>query len=483
MKYIIAILLIAISQYTKLAAQITVNYSSSNYAISYNYMKAGVATAALLTPSEKPFSPKNPGFRVWFEYGDGKFTYLSNSQHGYIAPSQNAMVKITGIYENGEKPPPRIMSTTTGGTTNVAHQANYLKSGKNVTIQSNVDDICGNDTMHFAISYKVLNKQENCPKLVFEYNLDGIDCFESTKESQKITDVSGSETVNFIRTHFGETPDDTNDNKIIFSNLKTTTSATGITTVFVTLVPKNKEELEGTNCRVKAYLINCKGTTDEANSDEQEMTNKGDKPHDPNYILVNKTCLKMPTLDTALHYVIHFQNTGIGASNDSVKISTHIDPTVLSQINHNNTFTNLTAQYGNMAMTSFVPINLNTFTGPYVANTVYYDIVSHLDSVIFKIAKNSTILSGLNLSNPNFMDDPSTMGEITFNIKLPTNYVAGKQLNAQAGIVFDQEAAVLTNNANRTVVKKCKKTRSQSAPCNCKATKRNWRVWLREKCD
>ncbi len=485
----------------KLKAQIEVSKNGDSYVI--NMLNANFG-------STTNFSKTNPGHTVWYEFGDGKFTTKSSFKHVLNSSANigNALLKINGIYENGTKPTKILSNFNT--TTSVNLSNNYideandaLTQGYNIKITSNVNDVKFNDTMHFAIDYRVPDENGKNPwKLVFEYNISGAndvyakssDFFYQTFKSQFLFDAyENNIKVPFIRTHFGEQVNDNIYNKIEFTNLSKVAFAK---TVFVTLITKHNEQEDGFTGGVKAYFIREGDTKISGNNmDQSSMKNMGDKPHDPNYIIVDKKCIRPNTKDTILKYHLHFQNTGTGKADDmlhiAVKLPKHILPTQINPINgnlkvvcsENNLETFIS--YSHHAIKAPTPEETLAKTSGFSKNIVYYDNTTDEDSIHFLIktavGNYDYLLFGMDTTKPNAMANKKTMGDIYFEIRLPS-YPIFTNLNARAAIVFDTEHSVLTEKETTKVRPWCK--RRKQADCNCdKKKKRTFYEWLMEKCE
>jgi hypothetical protein len=496
----------------------TLTSDQSTYQVTYNVN----GSLAYLGDSETKFSQTNPGYWVWFEYGDGKFTFQPKFKHNYnnVGVNTRALLRLSGVYEGGNKPTRILNSSFISQNNTLTNNADYeandpLASSYNIKLTPSVPAIRANDIITYAIDYKIPIEQPGW-KLVFEYNLDKTHYFHQTTPNDFFTDLENpNEKISFIRTHNGEKPNNITTNKIIFDLPSTLNNRN---TVFVSLATFSdlKEEIEGYGS-VTAYLIspkNPKGEIDKANKDVSSLRNIGDKPHDPNWIKVDKKCLKPSTVNTVLNYHIHFQNTGTGPANDMVviaaKLPKNINANALSIAANN-----FSANYGGLQLTNFVPYvhdpittydhnystihNAHTVTttttgtstvSTYKINnlptvgTCFYDFTSHNDSIFFMVVHPETsgreILHGMKPTNPNFMNDPKTMGDIKFKVTLGT-YAAPDSLEMIAQIVFDGEHPVYTEEESIKVKRRCK-TRPQ-APCNCNSgTKRSFWQWLREKC-
>lgn len=482
-KAILIYMAIHSTQYVTAQGKLTANYAApNNHNITYTV--SGVPRS-LVPNTTAPYTKTNPGYALWYEYGDGYYTTLPTTQHG-TAAGTISVAKVTEIYEGGSKPPPtRIVAPPSTGTGRTpAQESNNLAPGMNVSITPNISTISHNDTMHFAISYKKPT-QEKGWKLIFEYNSNGDNAFKQTNATNTLVDHEGNgNTRPFVRTHAVEQITYAT-HKVEFSNMDAITkyADVGFNTVYVTMVPNTNVTLNGL---VKAYWVNrnAKENNTESNSTELELPNNGPGPHDPNYIKVTQSCLQRSTLNKVLDYHLHFQNTGLGPAIEKIKITidlpigilaSQIIPTLTSQ-----------AKFSNYAVTGYTAYNSATTPTPILANNYLgYDNATSPNQLILYYAPSprpsNHILSGMVPTNPNYMSDPATTGDFYFSIQLTQNYPAGTLLKAKAAIIFDGELPVDTELEIIKVVQSCKR---KPAPCNCKGTKkRNFKTWLSEKCD
>jgi hypothetical protein len=482
--------------FKNIIAQLNLNLVNANagYHISYSFVdNNNQIVNTRLGFTEKPFSKENPGYISWYEFGDGKFTFKSNFTHYYANSNfHSPMLKVAGIYESGGRPskPTRIVISSqvisTGSVnTNANYEDNFIPSNKNINIIPNIGSISHGDTMHFAVCYQIPEGKENW-KLVFEYNKEG-EAFEKTTDRDYIIDhYNTGQSLPFVRTHFGESPQ-YYDNKIEFPGLQYN-RAYKMRTVFITLVPnKNTTELGGIN----AYLISDNNReVAEGNNANLSMNNFGPGPHDPNYITVDKKCITPNTQNKVLFYKLHFQNTGVGPSNDSVRIAIKLPDNLTvggMPLTGKTTISKVT--FSNVQINNIKPfnsrINNNTLYQSSI-NTVYFDN-TRSDSLVFNFVKadishltnSNIILHGMDTTKTNFMNDKLTMGDIEFSVVLPS-YRPRKNLYAQANIIFDTEKPVSTEPEFTRVRRRCGK--KDMADC-CKGNKKTFREWIRESCE
>jgi hypothetical protein len=482
-------------------AQISLTQNGDAYKVACTYYNSNTKSMQEANfGSQANFSPTNPGHTVWYEFGDGRFTTKPSFRHSYSTNTNinNTVLKINGIYENGGKPT-RILSGSSfiksnNTSNNYLDESNdLLNRGFNVKVTSNVSDISFNDTMHFAIDYIVptSGKLDNW-KLVFEYNTNRADFFYQTSKNYYLKDAyDNSIKAPFVRTHFGEKINDDYYNRVEFTNL---IKEGFIKTVFVTLISKSNKDAIGAIGGVSAYLINDnEKSPNAANQDQSSLRNLGDKPHDPNFIKVDKKCIKPNTLGMELNYHVHFQNTGTGNADDLLHIAIKL-PTNISAAQLNPITSGLQINCATNPITQFMPYKkpsnsseiLTSNSKNYLPGIAYYDITTDNDSVHYLIKQavlgNNIILHGMDTTKPNHMNNTKTMGDIFFKIKLPS-YKAPSDLIAQAAIVFDTEHHVLTEEELTKVRKRCKKPKKE-ADCNCsKGKKRTFKEWLKEKSD
>jgi hypothetical protein len=483
------LLLIFLFYFTTLVnAQLSLQINSvGKYEVSYSYTNQNNRLVnASLGFDSTPFSKNKPGHILWVEYGDGKFTFQPVFQHFYSNNViSNPIIKASAIYEGGNKPTRIISSAQMQNTGRIAqnslYEANNIPSGKNVSVTPNINSISHGDTMHFAVSY-ILPDDRKDWKLIFEYNLDE-EAFEQTTEKDFVIDhENNSLSVPFVRTHNNEKPY-YDYNKIEFPEL-IETKAGQMQTVFITLIPKTSSTSIG---NITAYLKNDNDPkSSESNRADLSMSNFGPGPHDPNFVKVDKKCVLVKRKDIVLNYQVHFQNTGLGPCNDSVRVAvklpddlTNLGIPLMSKVTLKN------ANYSGFGIVTMLPFNSKIKNTSYNANTLYYDNLRS-DSLVFNFVistlapvGSNTILHPIDLTNPNFMNDKKTMGDIEFSVALPP-YKRSIKI-AQAAIVFDTEHPVETEKEPTKVRYRCRKR--NNADCKCGGKKRKFLEWLKEKCD
>lgn len=486
-----AILLILLFASFNIKAQLDINRTGDAYTIQYARIDAtGNLSYARLGASTTQFSPTNPGNLVWYEYGDGKFTFQPSFVHAYHTNAYvaNPFLKVTGVYETGGKPTRILPATSLPRNNAISGNFNYeandpLVNSYNVKITSNVNAIRSNDTMHFAIDYRVPDNREGW-RLVFEYNIGQSTCFKQTNPRKLIFDsYSEKLAVPFIRTHQGEIINNYY-NRVVFERLEQTNFSKTVFVSLETLPDISEEDMEGT---VTAYLINEKDKgINQGNQDMSNMRGIGNRPHDPNWVKVDKKCIKPNTLGMELNYHVRFQNTGIGHADDIVHVAIKL-PQNISPALMNAATSNFQVDCSGVPMNTFSPYSHGVTTyGTFMPGVVYFDGTTHSDTLHFAIKRPATgtsfILKGMDSSKPNFMNDVQTMGNIKFKITLPS-YTAPTDLYVQAAIVFDTEHSVLTEQEKTKVRKRCKRNR-KPAECNCglKQKKTFWQ-WIKENCN
>ncbi len=491
MKIFFLLLLIVFTN--KLYSQLECIKTGDNYSINYSYYNNGNTTQANLSATTTSFSKTNPGYTVWCEFGDGGFTFkprfthiLNNADNAQL---NNSLLRLTGIYQNGGKPT-RVISninntSSNNPSNNYYDQANdFLTSNYFVKITPSVNAIKSDDTMHYAIDYKLPDERRGW-KLVFEYNLNESYTFHQTAQSDKIYDSRFRNTYHsFIRTHFNENVN-VQFNKIEFLNL---TPSNRNKTVFVSLASFEDidNKLLGIDGVVKAYLVNENDKNFKPNEnlgDKNALRNIGDNPHDPNWIKVDKKCVIPSTLGMELNYTIHFQNTGIGNAQEKVHVALKLPDGIIA--NNIDPITNqFSINYATKPVNKFVQFQIGNGVLNYDTSTVYFDNTTSKDTIHFLFHKATQgriiILRGMDTTKPNCMNDVRTMGEIKLKFTLPT-YSIGKQLIANASIYFDNELPVITEDETIIVKRKCKQRKK--AECNCKGKKRGFWQWLKERCE
>jgi hypothetical protein len=440
---------------------------------------------------------------VWLEFGDGKFTMNDTPVHVYRSTAPvDAVLKLTGLYDDGGRPPKgRVTRFTPPTTGNSFIEPNILADKQFVKITPNIGDIVPDDPMYFAVSYKKNQdiKQEYTWKLVFTYNTDvaGVAgrVFETTNPAALMND--GPASAPMARMHNAETINNDNTIRAAVRNhlglpgtadfmvwdLPNFNDTLDERTVFVTLNPMISPQITSGHTPVNAYLVpfdrlNGRIINDGVSSFSQMLAINTTGPHDPNWEVVQPTCLVLPKAGQELKYQVHFQNTGAGDATLQVRVATKLPYGITPAM------VNVTG--ATLAGESF-PINSPFGSGPFNSNSYQLHVDrSKSDSIIYLFTARTSgyYLCGISrLLNP--WCDNRTMGDVFF--KFNAIPAVPNILTSRSSIYFDTEPAVVTEEA-RAEFKKCCK------PCNCDGkddngnnggTKPNRRLrdWLKTKCE
>lgn len=295
-----------------------------------------------VTPNSEDSSAKPDGSKktaVWVEAGDGFYT--TNPLESYkINGSQThqPFMIATKLYDTTKNPPSKLsfhnssLLANTGGTAILSRE---FLTDPGVKIVSNLLDIVPGDTMAFAIHYKTYRQNEEggtTPesgdttfKLYFFYNNNR--SFVPLKQNNEEINIGGS---NFrtCRIHnselisYGAGIEKKNlrngfDDFVCFTLNNTNKSIEK--TVFISMVPFADLEF-GKSGSVYAVLTDSKDSIIATDM----ISNMLFAPaHDPNYIVQQPACLKLPKKVYPFNYTVHFQNTGMGPAKE-VKVIIHL---------------------------------------------------------------------------------------------------------------------------------------------------------------
>lgn len=302
-------------------------------------------TAAISAPGNK-----TPRRVAWIEYGDGQFTTSPESEYQFYDNARSSfnlmLVKSTGIYDQGGKPPKHTAKPRPRGGSRQMMAGNMVldDARESVRITPNVFDVLPGDTMFTALTYrKPANSPDGIYRLLFFYNFDGMAVFEPIRPGA-VYPVGGEPgqnySVPFIRTHNGEqiiAPDQLPEN--IFAQYRPRFRSSGYLVfniplndnrehhVFLTLVPrKNIKVSENLLAGMDIILVPPDNSTPKAYNFLSRISNL--PSHDPNWQEVFPKCIVLPKKNQEMKHHIHFQNTGPGPAR-SVRVKTSL-PTGLT---------------------------------------------------------------------------------------------------------------------------------------------------------
>jgi uncharacterized repeat protein (TIGR01451 family) len=189
--------------------------------------------------------------------------------------------------------------------------------------------------------------------------------------------------------------------------------------VFVTLVPQDSLVV-GTSCSVYAVLTDPDGNVLATDLIPSMPTAPA---HDPNNIVQEPICLKLPKKVYPINYTVHFQNTG-GGNATEVKL--------VVQLPKGMNLHDFTPERG---ITKATFAGLDYKNGPNRSNLIVRKIeASNQLEILFKEAS-GIFLKGTNATNPSI--NPETMGEVQFTIN--TTPGTDDELKGYADIYFKSQ--------------------------------------------
>ncbi len=441
------------------------------------------------TATSGTLSNTNQATVVFIEFGDGTFSFKNIETHAFnvIDHKYDLFTKATGLYDPDTRPPRATVTSFNGlynATTNpnpVFSSSAYargtmspglLNGSQKILVQPNINSLVAGDTMIFIVTYK-LDSSDSLRKIFFNYNND--DFFEPlTGSANELIDKAIGTLIGkvpYIRFFQDETFTYQNgaagyNNRITINNLLNDGEEHNI---FITLVPRHElnmrdmSQLKEKNgvpvldeskltANIRADLVDNAGTVTDTSKNELEVR---ENSHDPNYVSILPKCLPFPkTTVYTMQVHAHCQNIGFGPAID-VRMAIAM-PQGLNSADIYDTIFKL-------------PLNV----------IATWDLTNP-DSVIVKFIRSpNDPLVGIG-SNPMWLNDPNTMGDVWFKIK--TNPSVNNVLQTQASIVFwntdsSFNPAVLTNvdEASFSACCNCKKA---SDNCGCNKKKSRFWKWL-----
>jgi hypothetical protein len=407
-------------------------------------------TSALTMPNSK-----SPRTVVWIEYGDGQFTTTPETGHLFFENSRSnfplMLVKSTGIYDHGGKPPKHTAKKTTPkirSTQMMAGNQVFYTSEESVRITTNIFDVLPGDTMMVALSYrKPFAAPNGLYRLLFFYNIEG-DVFEPLKPENgyPVQDDFGDRVmVPYIRKHnaeelinpqglpepvYAEYRNRFKTGNLVFNVLINDDAPHHI---FLTLVPR-RGLLPGANVSagMDAVLITPDNRSSAFNYSSRVVGELAS--HDPNWQEVYPQCIVLPKKNQEMRHHVHFQNTGLGPAK-RVMVKTSL-PTGLT---------------GN-------DIEVTGWSIGGVRNNPNYQLRVNraaADSVVFEFVydPNSTriVLNGA-AELPDAPVNAKTMGDIYFTCKAKPG--TPNTMTSGTSIYFDDNEAVKTEET-KVEFKKC----------------------------
>jgi hypothetical protein len=400
---------------------------------------------------------KNPRNVVWVEYGDGQFTTSPESEHSFFNNEQSncpfMIVKSTGIYDKGGKPPKHSAQKVPPGARGSKPATGNLvlyNEDESVRITPNIFDVAGGDTMMMALTYRRPRGAPNgLYRLLFFYNVDDMPVFEPLKVDgrYKVYDNNGQPVmIPNIRTHYGEqliAPRELPD--ALYQQYKKDFKSAGYLVfnvtlnddrernLFITLIPKGNA---GASANLAAGM-NLEIITPDNKSKKFGYASRvlGKlASHDPNWQDVVPKCIKLPKTGQEMKHHIHFQNTGLGPAR-KVMVRTAI-PTGLTAADIEVTGWSIAGERNNPNFQLKVDR-------------------SRPDSVSFEFSydpRSTRIVLYGAVDLPDAPVNPKTMGDIYFTCRAKPG--TPPIMFSGTAIYFDENEAVKTEPAN-VEFKKC----------------------------
>jgi hypothetical protein len=391
----------------------------------------------VVTQTSNPVQPsgndQTKRTKLWFEAGNGYFATTPVTNYTVIGiQGHEPLLMATNLYDTTKdqpvSPPGNIisknMNLTSGTGTNSFTQ---ILGTSGIKITPNAYDIVPGDPMAFAITYKIPDVTpgkgdvKKAPvegyKIYFLYNNNRT--FDPVSPSSNNQLTVGGKLFDACRPHNAETVSynavinkpgvntNTSANWVCFSNISANEFAEK--NVFVSLKPFTDLET-GKSGSVYAVLTTANDEFVAADS----IPNMHFGPaHDPNYLVMQPYCLRLPKKVNPFNFTVHFQNTGEGNANE-VK--------VVVQLPRGFDLDNL-----NVKSASFAGIDYKTLVG------ISKDKSANQVIAIFKSTGVASELWGTATSlQP--ATDPKTMGEIQFTVNSTPN--TDDVLTADADIYF-----------------------------------------------
>jgi hypothetical protein len=445
---------------------------------------------------------------TWYEYGNGTFLKNSypdgNSLQNYfntVLPSPTGtgtlgISKVTQVYK--PSPPPSTSLKTLAwqySATPSGFPTTPLPSGKTLYIHTSTSDFIATDTVLFALNYNAKNAGNlGAKKLLFFYNsTPSEDIFTPITSSTigletTLPNLASTATLNTIniRPHANEgvsvaTASDMSRHGAGYSHglsfsLNNFTSLS--TNIFVTLftrsfirstIPEN----------FQLVLVDQNDNQVGQKSNTSLINNGRLKAHDPNYEIVEPSCLLVgQTAITQAKYKVHFQNTGDGIA-EYVHTTTYLPAgyTVADIVDYN-TFP---WYVGGSSSSSIYNINkgLNSMS----SNKLILEF-THTTS------GGDVLLGAMEPTVTDPANDIRTMGEFEFTLNLRTPSTGPTNLESYTGIVFNSNDTVKTDKAIIRVRTCCEcvdnykpddtNNNNEQNNSTCKiCRKKNLKKWLR----
>ena len=431
-----------------------------------------VCIALILTIFVAKANAQNGSYSFWYEYGNGNFISKSfqsaSDLSDYVVnglpvtqsgSNNNAVMKVTPIYRPGGKIfMPYFSVRPSINETSTSFATTPLPADKNLFVHSSTRDFISDDTVMVALNYKSIDV--NNRKLAFFYNSNVNNTFVPISTISATINMQVFNAVNTlpipqIRMFNNEKPSVATaaimrgagngfKNGLVFDIASITDPEKNIFITMRTLTDIVLTQNENFK------LVFLDGDNNPLQSQNNELLNHSAlKSHDPNYEKVIPACLEIPDggSTTLLSYQVHFQNTGEGPA---LKVVTTTTLPKGYSINDIQQLNNLDWEIAKQKKNDGYTIDV---TG------------SHDNQLIIRFTKKpqtNIILKGtLGMDDP--LNDVTTMGDFSFDLKLKKPLTREEDLASSTSIVFDNNEEVITNDAI-VRIRKC---------CTCKEKEKN----------
>lgn len=429
-------------------------------------------------------------FTLWYEYGNGNFLSQSfsdadaldnfiqnNLPQSTASDTVKAPMKVTPIYK-----PPKM-------PTNKRYAFNYLPvtfgegfpntsmpENERLYIYNSTRDFLANDTVFLSLCYNKTNL--NAKKLAFFYNSNVNAAFKPILETANpliMPNANGALTASVpqIRTHNSESISIANGDLLTsagegFSDgllFDLSNSSSDAQNIMLTLFTYGDIPIEANETFKLVFLDNNNNPL--LNKTSEIINHSGLKSHDPNYEKVVPECLEVATaVGQTLHYDVHFQNIGLGPALTVETTTTLPDGYTINDIINRT--------------------NLEWLIAKQIRNDNYIvDMSKSHDNLLiinFKKKPSTTIVLKGTLGMPNPLENITTMGDFSFEMKVKPPIKIG-DLTSKTSIIFDTNEPVVTDEAIVRIRKCCtcseksNNSADNNKPKKCK-TKNKFLQWL-----
>ncbi len=313
-------------------------------------------------PASSSASPTPGGRIMWIEYGDGGFTNDNFTARSLSTTNPDNWFFLTSKLYDTVWSQVRVAAgasnqfTRQGRTNPSDNDVNLITTPKGVLVTPNAMDIVNNDTMSFAVTYKLKPKPARSYYLIFNYNTNIF--FHMANDLNPLDPSNGmmvtGQNIKFGRTFHNESfvattsvtangiPPSQVANLVAYLNAQvnsgssftnyvilkvpyTSLADSAEKNVFYSLISKSAIR-EGGSTSVNATLVEKDTANNFTVVGNHTIGDMMVRPsHDPNYIAQSPVCLALPKTARNFTYHLHFQNTGPGNA-DSAKITIQLTP-------------------------------------------------------------------------------------------------------------------------------------------------------------